>query len=204
MKPFPTTFASTQQWLNAVETDTQTATSLEALAFKGYRMQLGLMRADVPSLQAMSVQDSIRAYCPKDCTKRFADEHTTEQWLKKGRLVFLLKEASSDDLAGIAWTGPGTSPHILDGKITGGIRVHEDHQGRSLAAPFLSATLSYTRACYSTDLVWFETWASNAGAVHTYQKIGFTAIGSDPTPRLLPNHTTAPDTRLYMILPIDS
>ena len=165
MKSFPADFAPEPIYLQPDQVDGKVREALQTLVKKGFRIQIGLARADTSALQALSVQASIRKYCPKDCTERFKDEPTIEHWLTKKRLVFLLKETATDELAGIAWTGPGTSPHIPEGKLTGGVRLSEHFQGFGLATPFLTAALTYTRESYSDDLLWYECWQSNTGEI---------------------------------------
>lgn len=200
MKRFPTILAEKTTVLLPENVDQRSAEALKQLAERGFHIQLGITEADIPALQELSVQTSILKYCPRDCTERFKDEPTIREWLHKERLAFLLKETATGALAGIAWTGPGTSPHIMGGKLTGGLRLSEDFQGKGLATPFLSTSLSYTRAYYSSDLLWFECWQSNAGAVHIYQKLGFETVKTEPGQRITPSGTSEPDTRVYMLL----
>ncbi len=201
MKPFPTSFAKIAEMLGPLDSHPMAVNdAINALADKGFGIQLGMTRKDTPALQLLSMQDSIRKYCPKDCTERFKDEQTIEHWLKKERLVFLLKQNDSGELAGIAWTGPGTSPRISDGKLTGGVRLSENFQGLGLATPFLAIVLGYTNHSYSSEILWFECWESNAGALHIYQKLGFQIVQTEPAPRPTPAGTTEPDTRVYMKL----
>ena len=201
MKLFPSSFSLDEEFLVPHATDaTSVSDALHLLAGKGFSVQVGMTRKDTPALQLLSVQDSIRKYCLKDCTERFKDEQTIEHWLKKERLVFLLKQTDSGDLAGIAWTGPGTSPRISEGKLTGGVRLSENFQGLGLATPFLAIVLGYTKHNYSSELLWFECWESNAGALHIYQKLGFQIVQTEPAPRPTPAGTTEPDTRVYMKL----
>lgn len=198
MNAFPTTFTDVYYLDLSVAVGAE-QTALRSLAEKGFVVQLGLAPEDVPALQALSIQTSVLKYCPKDCTERFKDLPTIQKWLEKERLAFLLKEQSTGALAGVAWTGPGTSPHIAGGKLTGGVRLSEDFQGLGLATPFLSVVLEHTKAYYSSDQMWFECWQSNAGAVHIYQKLGFEIVQTEPSHRPTPEGTT-PDVRLYMKL----
>lgn len=199
MRDFPTTFATETRYMGSTDMNQAGQSSLSKLFDKGYHIQIGILERDVSQLQALSRQTSILKYCPKDCTERFKDTPTTQKWLTKKRLVFLLKERATDDVAGIAWTGPGTSPNILGGTLTGGIRISEKHQGKGLAAPFLQAELEYTKQFFSDDLLWFECWQSNAGAAHIYQKIGFKIVGTEPGQRVTPSGDYEPDTRVYMV-----
>lgn len=200
MKSFPTTMAETVVVVGPDDAPMAVAAPLQRLAEKGFTVQLGITAQDVSTLQALSQQSSIIKYCPKDCTERFKDEATIRQWLTKKRAVFLLKETATGELAGIAWTGPGTSPHIESSKLTGGVRLSEYFQGLGLATPFLQVVLAYTRHEYSTERMWFECWESNAGAVHIYQKLGFEVVETQAGNRANPDGTSEPDTRLYMNL----
>lgn len=200
MKPFPTQLANKTVVLEPNETEESTPAALETLSEKGFYVQLGITVEDVAALQALSLQTSILKYCPRDCTERFKDESTVRQWLLKERLVFLLKEKSTERLAGVAWTGPGTSPHIPHGKLTGGLRLSEAFQGLGLATPFLSTVLEHTKNEYSGELLWFECWASNAGAVHIYQKLGFEIVETELASRQTATGGSEPDTRTYMVL----
>lgn len=198
MKKFPTTLGSEPSYVSSDSLGPSGKVALQSLHEKGYHIQIGILEADIPQLQALSLQASIRKYCPKDCTERFKDEPTVKKWLTKKRLVFLLKEKSTSEVAGIAWTGPGTSSHIPGGKLTGGVRLSEEHQGKGLAAPFLRAELEYTQNEYSAELLWFECWESNAGAAHIYQKIGFEVVNTETAERPTPSGPSEQDTRIYM------
>ncbi len=200
MKPFPTQLATTRVVLGPNEVEGSIAAALQTLAEKGFYVQLGITVADVTALQELSRQASILKYCPRDCTERFKDEPTVRHWLHKERLVFLLKEKSTEQLAGVAWTGPGTSPHIPEGKLTGGLRLSEAFQGLGLATPFLKVVLEHTKNEYSRERLWFECWASNAGAVHIYQKLGFNIVETESASRPTPTGASEPDTRTYMVL----
>lgn len=85
--------------------------------------------------------------------------------------------------------------------LTGALRISEDFQGQGLAAPFLAVLLSYTRTAYPDDTLWFETWESNAGAVHVYEKLGFQLVTMHPDtrPTLMCNNPIT-DNRLFMVL----
>ena len=200
MKPFPTQLATTPVVLGPNDTEGSTAAALQTLAEKGFYVQLGITAEDVAALQALSHQTSILKYCPRDCTERFKDEPTVRHWLLKERLVFILKEKSTERLAGVAWTGPGTSPHISEGKLTGGLRLSETFQGLGLATPFLKVVLEHTKNEYSRECLWFECWASNAGAVHVYQKLGFNIVETESASRPTTTGVSEPDTRTYMVL----
>lgn len=202
MNIFPTTFTNKPEILIANEHSADDANAIQHLNAKGFYIQLGLTTQDVQALSQLSLQQSIRKFCPNDCTERFKDIPTTNKWLNKERQVMLLNNTFDHKLAGVAWVGPGTSPHIPSGSLTGGIRISETFQGRGLAAPFLMVILNYTSKLMPGSLLWFECWQSNSGAVHTYEKLGFEIIDTEQCQRPNPDGTQDPDVRLYMSLRI--
>lgn len=196
MIAFPHTFSAEKTFLSQdLPSDAQTA--LNSLAGKGYSVQLGMTPSDAEQIMTLALQPSIRNYCRSDSTDRFKNLSTTEEWLTKGRHVFLLK-TSSDEIAGYGWIGPGTSAYVPDASLTGGIRVSELHQGRGLATPFLAVMLGYTKQQYPDQTLWFGAWQSNTGAVHVYEKLGFTTIASEPTTRSTDTDEIVNDSRLFM------
>lgn len=197
---FPTTCTDTPLWLEAHDVAPHQRTHLETLADRGYRVQIGLTREDALQLSTLSQQPLIRTYARADSETRFKDYAATEQWLAKGRLVFLLKPVDSPVVAGYGWTGPGTSPYVPAGTLTGGLRLSELHQGRGLARPFLSLVLAYTQRKKPNDVMWFGTWQSNEAAVHIYETVGFTTVADHPDHRLTLDGKTVDDVRLFMQL----
>ncbi len=200
MNDYPTTFADdvfAEQGNDLSDTAKQ---ALARLSEKGYVVHTGLRRTDVAALHALSLQPSIREYCPNDCTKRFKDEQTTANWLEKGRLAVLLVHKKTGAIAGYGWFGPGTSEHVPSGRETFGLRVSEDHQGNGLATPFLTVILDLAKQRYEVQQLWLESWQSNAGALHVYQKLGFVTVHTEPARRPTKNNATTPDTRVYMVL----
>lgn len=200
MSNYPVRFTNTPQRLSAAQLSEVGQSALADLAAKGYYIQLGLTRSNVTALQTLSLQPSIREYCPNDCTKRFHDEATTADWLGKGRAAILLVQADTGEIAGYGWVGDGTSEHVPGGTETFAIRLSEAHQGKGLATPYNQVIVDVARQLYGSEHMWGEAWQSNAAAVHIYQKIGFVIIGSEPTTRPTAAGGTTQDTRLYMIL----
>jgi ribosomal protein S18 acetylase RimI-like enzyme len=80
------------------------------------------------------------------------------------------------------------------------MRISEEYQGRGLATPYLQAIIGATQSIYDATDFWLETWASNAGAVHVYGKVGFAEIEQEQGDRALKDGGSTPDTRLYMRL----
>ncbi|QQS19555.1 GNAT family N-acetyltransferase [Candidatus Saccharibacteria bacterium] len=200
MKPFPTTYSESSA---AVEADSLTEKGQIAqkkLAEAGYEVRLGLTETDAATIQQLALEPSIIEYCPNDCDSRFRDKKGTTNWLSKGRAVFLLVEKATGDLAGYAWAGESQSDHVPDGKVTVAVRLSERHQGKGLATPYLAVVLDATIHLYDADNLWLESWASNTGAVHIYQKLGFTLVASVPSTRPTATGSLTPDTRLYMTL----
>lgn len=199
MTTFPTSFSPNETVITDTDLSADGASALSDLREKGYRVQLGITKKDAEALTTIVTQPSIQQYCPGDCTERFKDVAMTEHWLQKGRLVFLLK-SSENKIAGYGWTGPSTSEHVPDATLTGGIRISELHQGRKLAAPYLAVILDYTKQFAPGEVMWFGTWGSNAGAVHTYEKLGFETVAREPAERVTPSGERTNDTRLFMRL----
>ncbi len=200
MKPFPTQYVEATDHVKPSGLDAVGQAALAKLHDAGYQLQHGLTKDYADAIRELATQPSICMYCIKDGTSRFCDQDATSRWLEKGRAVFLLIESSSGNVAGYAWAGPETTPHIPEGKVTVAMRISEDYQGRGLATPYLQAVIAATRHFYDADGFWLESWQSNAGAVHVYQKVGFTPVTQEPGNRALPSGDTISDIRLYMNL----
>ncbi|MFZ1248820.1 MAG: GNAT family N-acetyltransferase [Candidatus Saccharimonadales bacterium] len=199
MKPFPTEYVPSVATLQSDELSDAGKRAFETLAARGYAVTLGLTKAAAAKIQEIARQDSIREYCPNDVGSRFRDEAGTTTWLGKGRAVFLLVESATGEIAGYAWGGAAQTSHIPGGETTVALRLSEKHQGKGLATPYLAVAVDATQQLYGAKNLWLETWASNTGAVHIYEKIGFTQVASEPSTRPTINGTLTPDTRLYMM-----
>src|SRR5665213_2932826 len=95
--------------------------TLGELAAKGYEIHYGLTQEFAKAIIAMAREPSIREYCPRDSGERFVDLVSTEQWLSKGRTMFLLlKRTDRGDLqlAGYGWAGEATTKHVPGGEST--------------------------------------------------------------------------------------
>ena len=200
MKPFPTAYSASTDAVKASDLDEAGKVALKRLNDQGYELRHGLTPGYADAIKELVTQPSICTYCLKDSTSRFCDRDTTAVWLRKGRAVFLLIEQLSGEVAGYAWTGPETTEHIPEGKVTVALRVSESFQGRGLAAPYLQSVVSATKALYDADDFWLESWESNAGAVHVYKKTGFTSVLDIYGNRTLKDGGSTPDTRVYMVL----
>lgn len=172
--------------------------ALNTLEERGYQVQIGLTEQIVEHLHEISLQPSIKEYCPNDCSTRFADIATTKNWLKKGRVTVLLIEKDTGDVAGYGWFGDGTTAYIPNGKQTFAVRISEKYQGKGLATPYSQIIVDLARNLYGADHLWLEAWASNVGAVHIYEKLGFALVTSEQTTRPTADGGKVADTRLYM------
>lgn len=203
MSPFPTSFAPSTQSLSDLLPDQSDTELLRQLADKNYEIQLGLTSELAKTITKVATQASIRMYCPNDSGDRFRDKEAAEKWLSKGRATFLLLKNDPNGeqhLAGYGWSGRGTTTVVPEGETTFALRISETDQGNGLATPFAQLIISATSKLYGAPHLWLETWASNGGAVHTYQKIGFFLVTEKPGDRPTQDGTTVPDTRLYMTL----
>lgn len=176
--------------------------AVKKLEERGYEVRVGLTEELADRITVMSQEPSIREFCPKDCTQRFADREAAGHWLSKQRVVFLLmkKEEGRLSLAGYGWAGPGVSSHAPGGKNTFAVRVGQAGQGQGLAAPFSWLIIAGTAVLYGARDFWLETWASNGGAVHIYHKIGFVTVDEQVDERSSRDGKTIADTRVYMTL----
>ncbi|HUY85031.1 MAG TPA: hypothetical protein VMU97_00785 [Candidatus Dormibacteraeota bacterium] len=176
--------------------------AVQKLAERGYEIQVGLTPALADQILTMSQEPSIREYCPKDCSQRFADRTSAERWLEKKRAVFVLlkKEGDGLSLAGYGWAGPASSSHVPGGVNTFAVRIGEVGQGQGLAAPFSWLIIAGSAVLYGARDFWLETWASNGGAVHIYHKIGFETVDEQVDDRLTRDSQKISDTRVYMSL----
>lgn len=199
MSRYPTDYTDSER----IDANALSATGKEALAIladRGYEVRVGLSQADAAHIRTLALEPSIIEYCPNDCGSRFKDETSTTDWLKKGRVVFLLVETATGELAGYAWAGDGESSHIPGGTETFAVRISEKHQGKGLATPYSSVVIDATQQIYGAEHLWLEAWQSNAGAVHVYEKLGFNFVTSESADRPTVSGENTPDTRLFMKL----
>jgi len=188
MKLFPTRFMATTEPLAANQFDEADEQLIKQLADQGYEVHSGLTSNYADQIAKMCLQPSIKEYCPNDAKQRFTNRSATEQWLSKGRCVFLLLKRQNNQeltLVGYGWAGTGTSSHVPKGQTTFAVRLGEDGQGQGLATPFTRLIVASTALVYGSKNLWLETWASNTAAAHIYHKLGFIDIdqqsGKRPT-----------------------
>lgn len=115
MNTFPKDFVTEHTLLDTNLLSAAGQNMLSTLSEKGFAVRVGLTTEDTRSLSQLSLQQSIREYCPNDCTKRFKDLETTREWLRKGRETFLLVDTKTEAIAGYGWIGPGTSELVPSG-----------------------------------------------------------------------------------------
>ena len=60
------------------------------------------------------------------------------------------------------------------------VYTHPDHRGRGLASALVQACIDHLRACDGISSIRISVNASNASAVHTYEKLGFVTWGEEP------------------------
>lgn len=169
------------------------------LSERGFEVRVGLTPELADQVRVMSLEPSIREYCPKDCSHRFKDRAAAEHWLNKKRAMFVLLK--DGQLAGYGWAGPGTSTYAPGGQNTFAVRLGEAGQGQGLAAPFSWLIIAASAALYGARNFWLETWGSNGGAVHIYHKLGFETVDEQPDERPTKDGKLVADTRIYMSLP---
>lgn len=198
MKAYPTGFSPATINIDPNVLSASGQAALQSLSEKSFGIELGLTRQRLPAIQVLSLQQSIKEYCPNDYSKRFLDEASAEAWVRKGRIAVLLVDASNGQLAGYGWVGKGTNQHIPEGETTFALRISEDYQGRGLATPYSQLIIDVATQIYGAAGLWLEAWQSNAGAVHIYEKLGFTPVASEEAERPTANGRTTTDVRLHM------
>lgn len=174
--------------------------AIEELRSRGYRVHYGLTKQRDGEIIDMTQEQGIREYCPNDSGKRFKDLSATQDWLSKGRAVFLLLN-QADKLVGYGWAGAGTSDHVPSGETTFAIRIGQAGQGQGLAAPFSKSIVWGSAELFGSKNYWLETWQSNGAAVHVYHKIGFNDVTQQKDERPTADGGRLEDVRLYMSLP---
>lgn len=201
MTPFPASYDTELQPLPAQQMSEAGRQAIELLDSKGYEVKAGLTPEYADAIHTLSLEPSIREYCPKDSSERFTDRETTAKWLSKQRATYLLLcrlDNGDLELAGYGWVGTKQSPEVPGGETTFSLRVGEGHQGKGLAAPFSVSMLEAATATYGSQHMWLETWGSNGGAVHIYHKLGFIDVAEKNEERpSISGHNVA-DTRIYM------
>lgn len=201
MIPFPDHYDDALQAVPVEQMSEAGQQAVASLQGKGYEVQTGLTPEYADAIAAMSREPSIKEYCPKDSSERFTTRETTAQWLSKKRATYLLLQVLDNgekQLAGYGWVGAKQTSQVPGGATTFSLRVGENHQGKGLATPFACALLAAAEAVYDAPHMWLETWASNAGAVHIYQKLGFTQVAEKADERPSVSGQMVADTRLYM------
>ena len=203
--------AALDEQLEPIPLDDMTEAGHEAAAFltsKGYEVVSGLTPLYADQISRLSHENSICEYCPKDSKERFTNLDTTREWLSKGRAVYLLiykqPDTANPELAGYGWIGSKQTSMVPGGETTFSLRVSEHHQGKGLAAPFSRCMLEAAEVTYGAHNMWLETWASNAGAVHIYHKLGFHDVNQKQDERPSLQSLFVSDVRIYMDKSVDT
>jgi len=112
--------------------------------------------------------------------KRFKDRDSYENWLKKGRKVYVLVD-DKDNLTAISWFGE-------EGEgFTFALRVYGKARGKGLGYGFLKETMNQFMELDDYKMAnnkewWLETSKDNIAAIKIYEKLGFKfeKDGKDP------------------------
>lgn len=205
---YPTTFSETLIPLQDLALDEHGSEAVATLADKGFGVYAGLRVADLDEIKAISQQEGVREYCPKDeGPKRFASRESAEgEWLPKGRGMLQLRTLGDGALAGYGWTGPEACTQLPMCDTTFAERINEQYAGRGLGAPFAVAIVAGNSALYGECLVGLETWGSNTAAVRSYLKAGAQLVTTKddvrPTLKSATNEDgKRRDVRLFMRFP---
>lgn len=173
-----------------------------ALKANGFEVLMGLSEELAEQLVEASKEPHVAEFCPNDPGKRFGSVDKIRAWQEKGRLALPLVVYTGNgapELAGFGWMGPqepGEDEMTLPGaKTTFAMRLYERAVGKGIAAPYAGAILAAHEVMYGNEGVWLETWADNAKAVATYERVGFKSQGL-----LLMPESQRPAYRRYMTL----
>jgi ribosomal protein S18 acetylase RimI-like enzyme len=103
--------------------------------------------------------------------KRFKNEESFENWLKKSRKIYSLVDEKGD-LMGISWFGEEGNGFTL------ALRIYDKARGKGLGYGFLKGTMDdfmkseeYQKA--ENQEWWLETSKENIPAIKIYEKLGF-------------------------------
>jgi len=198
-----TTFVAKTKLLSSKQLSPLGQAALSTLREKGYTIGVGLPEDMIGSIRKMAQESSIQEYCLNDSTNRFKNKAAAAHWLSHGRVVFLLfrqTENGKKELAGYGWVGTKTHSRVAGGQATFAVRIGEAHQGLGLATPYTRAMLDAAIRVFDFNHLWLEAWASNANAIHVYQKLGLRVVAEQSDTRIRPNGEQVPDNRLYMEL----
>ncbi len=202
MAMFPTDFTATI-WPLTADFDEVTNEAIQSLQQRDYVILVGLTPELHKDILAMASEEHIREYCPRDCSlERFANEQSTRRWLAAGHAFFTLmkKTSTGQQPVGYGWSGPKTTEQVPGGQTTFAVRVAQAGLGQKLSEPFSQVIIGVTAKLYEARKFWLETWGSNGGAVHVYEKLGFKLISQQPSERPTVNRGNVSDTRLFMSL----
>jgi hypothetical protein len=181
-------------------------TALQKLNARGIEVYTGFRRQDQPEVATIAGQTGVREFCANDTNRRFATEEMAEEWQKKGRLFFQLRDLGRSSLIGYGWTGPERCGELPDCENTFAERLSEEVAGRGLGAPF-AVVIASGSVALDVCKVGLETWGSNTAAVRSYLKAGAELVTTRDDQR--PTQNPAPheadgkrrDVRLFMRFP---
>lgn len=175
--------------------------AVKELNERGFGVLVGLSEKQWPQILKLANQPHIKKYCPNDCTdKRFASLESTRKWLASGRAVFMLtRTEDKNNVIGYGWVGTKATAEVPGGETTFAVRLGEQALGQKLSEPFSRAIIDVSNKMFGLKNFWLETWASNGGAVHAYQKLGFELVSQREDKRAEGNDVID-DTRLFMTL----
>jgi GNAT superfamily N-acetyltransferase len=133
----------------------------------------GWSNAIAGQLVALSQEDEIRRYTPKDASSRFATVETANDWYRAKRHVVYALMNNSSEIGGLFWLS--YEPRLeLAADYTIGIRMYELLRGKRLAGAFFEAAHAdfRTQNGYRGNF-WLITDADNERARQFYAKHGY-------------------------------
>jgi ribosomal protein S18 acetylase RimI-like enzyme len=149
----------------------------------GVSIRQSLSKSQVLQLINYSTKDPLIANNTED-SRRFKDEETYLEWLKKGKYIYALTD-SGKNLQGLAWFSqklppPGTGLNNKY-KYTFAIRIYPDLRGKGWAEKLMNKSFSIFLASpeylKSPGNFWLTTRENNLPAINLYKKFGFLEVG---------------------------
>jgi len=141
--------------------------------------RIGLSEKNIKQLIGYANSDEVVQRFTSDA-RRFKDEESFENWLKKGRKIYSLVD-EYENLMGISWFGQEGDGFTL------ALRIYDGARGKGLGYGFLKETmndfmLSDEYRSAANQEWWLETSKDNVAAIKIYEKLGFEAEKEGESP----------------------
>ena len=169
---------------------------------------VGLSMRTIEQLCTLSADQTDAALAQTNDQTRFASVESTETWYAKGRTVFALQHATSQNLMAVVWIGPKplelSIHHPFDTIQTNNLptsstedtwdtlsyRSYPPYRGKGFMTDFVRYILTIYQAEYPNRRLWIGVNRSNTASLTLAKKLSFTTV----------NTTKVDSTRILLIL----